>query len=81
MKAWCWLPIPAPMRHRPRLHLPQDARRRGERFFALLTAGSLTQGVMSLLGEWLDTGDPEKDLWAIGSMFAAAQVVTLAALK
>ena len=51
--------------------------RRGERFFALLTAGnlSLTQGVMSLLGEWLDTGDPEKDLWAVGSMFAAARAV------
>ena len=49
--------------------------KRGERFFALLTAGSLTQGVMSLLGEWLDTGDPEKDLWAIGSMFAAARAV------
>ena len=51
--------------------------KRGERFFALLTAGnlSLTQGVMSLLGERLDTGDPEKDLWAVGSMFAAARVV------
>ena len=51
--------------------------KRGERFFALLTAGnlSLTQGVMSLLGEWLDSGDPEKDLWAVGSMFAAARAV------
>ena len=31
---------------------------RGERFFALLTAGnlSLTQGVMSLLSEWLELG-------------------------
>ena len=49
----------------------------GERFFALLTAGnlSLTQGAMSLLGEWLDSGDPEKDLWAVGSMFAAARAV------
>jgi putative proteasome-type protease len=49
----------------------------GERFFALLTAGnlSLTQGAMSLLGEWLDGGDPEKDLWSVGSMFAAARAV------
>jgi putative proteasome-type protease len=49
----------------------------GERFFALLTAGnlSLTQGVMSLLGEWLGNDDPEKDLWAVGSMFAAARAV------
>ena len=49
----------------------------GERFFAMLTAGnlSLTQGVMSLLGEWLDSGDPERDLWAVGSMFAAARAV------
>ncbi len=49
----------------------------GERFFALLTAGnlSLTQGVMSLLGEWLESGDPDKDLWAVGSMFAAARAV------
>jgi putative proteasome-type protease len=49
----------------------------GERFFALLTAGnlSLTQGAMSLLGEWLDSGDPEKDLWSVGSMFAAARTV------
>jgi putative proteasome-type protease len=49
----------------------------GERFFALLTAGnlSLTQGVMSLIGEWLDSGDPEKDLWSVGSMFAAARAV------
>ena len=51
--------------------------KRGERFFALLTAGnlSLTQGVMSLLGEWLESGDPEKDLWAVGSMFAAARAI------
>jgi hypothetical protein len=51
--------------------------KRGERFFALLTAGnlSLTQGVMSLLREWLESGDPEKDLWAVGSMFAAARAV------
>ena len=49
----------------------------GERFFALVTAGnlSLTQGVISLLGEWLDNGDPEKDLWAVSSMFAAARAV------
>ncbi len=49
----------------------------GERFFAMLTAGnlSLTQGVMSLLREWLDSGDPERDLWAAGSMFAAARAV------
>jgi putative proteasome-type protease len=51
--------------------------RPGERFFALLTAGnlSLTQGVMSLLGEWLGTENPERDLWAVGSMFAAARAV------
>jgi putative proteasome-type protease len=49
----------------------------GERYFALLTAGnlSLTQGVLSLLSEWLDSGDPHKDLWAVGSMFAAAHIV------
>jgi putative proteasome-type protease len=51
--------------------------RPGERFFALLTAGnlSLTQGVMSVLGESLNSGDPEKDLWSVGSMFAAARAV------
>jgi putative proteasome-type protease len=49
----------------------------GERFFALLTAGnlSLTQGVISLLGEWLNTEDPERDLFAVTSMFGAARVV------
>jgi putative proteasome-type protease len=49
----------------------------GERFFAMLTAGnlSLTQGVLSLLNEWLDSGDPDKDLWSVASMFAAARVV------
>ena len=49
----------------------------GERFFALVTAGnlSLTQGVISVLGEWLGSGDPEKDLWAVSSMFAAARAV------
>jgi putative proteasome-type protease len=49
----------------------------GERFFALLTAGnlSLTQGVVSLLGEWLNTEDPERDLFAVGSMFGAARAV------
>jgi putative proteasome-type protease len=52
----------------------------GERFFAMLTAGnlSLTQGVMSLIGEWLDSGDPEKDLWSVGSMFAAARAIGIA---
>jgi putative proteasome-type protease len=49
----------------------------GERFFALLAAGnlSLTQGVVSLLSEWLDTEDPERDLYAVTSMFGAARVV------
>ncbi len=49
----------------------------GERFFTLLTAGnlSLTQGVISLIGEWLETEDPERDLYAVGSMFAAARVI------
>ena len=49
----------------------------GERFFALLTAGnlSLTQGVISLLSEWLNTGDPERDLYAVPSMFGAARAV------
>ena len=49
----------------------------GERFFALLTAGnlSLTQGVISLLGEWLNTEDPERDLFEVTSMFGAARVV------
>jgi putative proteasome-type protease len=49
----------------------------GERFFAMLTAGnlSLTQGVMSLVGEWLNSGDPDKDLWSVGSMFAAARAI------
>ncbi|HEX2446995.1 MAG TPA: peptidase [Methyloceanibacter sp.] len=49
----------------------------GERFFALMTAGnlSLTQGVISLLSEWLNTADPERDLFAVTSMFGAARVV------
>ena len=49
----------------------------GERFFALLTAGnlSLTQGVISLLGEWLNNENPEQDLFAVTSMFGAARVV------
>jgi putative proteasome-type protease len=49
----------------------------GERFFALVTAGnlSLTQGVISLLGEWLNTENPEQDLFAVTSMFGAARVV------
>jgi putative proteasome-type protease len=34
----------------------------GERFFALLTAGnlSLTQGVISLISEWLNSENPER---------------------
>ena len=49
----------------------------GERFFALLTAGnlSLTQGVVSLLSEWLNNENPERDLFAVSSMFGAARVV------
>ena len=51
--------------------------RPGERFFALLTAGnlSLTQGVVSLMTEWLDNENPEQDLYAVTSMFGAARVV------
>lgn len=49
----------------------------GERFFALLTAGnlSLTQGVVSLITEWLRSEDPERDLFSVGSMFGAARIV------
>ncbi|MEG6508681.1 peptidase [Methyloligella sp. 2.7D] len=49
----------------------------GERFFAVLTAGnlSLTQGVISLIDEWLGCEDPERDLWAVDSMFGAARVM------
>jgi putative proteasome-type protease len=51
--------------------------RPGDRFFALLTAGnlSLTQGVVSLLGEWRNNENPERDLFAVNSMFGAARVV------
>lgn len=51
--------------------------RPGERFFTLLTAGnlSLTQGVISLLEEWLETEDPDKDLYATSSTFGAARIV------
>ena len=47
----------------------------GDRFFALLTAGnlSLTQGVISLVSEWLNSENPEKDLYAVNSMFGAAR--------
>ena len=49
----------------------------GDRFFALLAAGnlSLTQGVVSLLSEWLNSENPERDLFAVNSMFGAARVV------
>jgi len=49
----------------------------GERFFTLVTAGnlSLTQGVVSFLTEWLNSEDPERDLFAVSSMFNAARVV------
>ena len=49
----------------------------GERFFAILTAGnlSLTQGVISLVGEWLHNENPEQDLFAVHSMFGAARVL------
>jgi putative proteasome-type protease len=49
----------------------------GERFFALVAAGnlSLTQGVISLLSEWLNSENPEQDLFAVSSMFGAARVV------
>ncbi|MEZ5875415.1 MAG: hypothetical protein R3D30_11510 [Hyphomicrobiales bacterium] len=49
----------------------------GERFFTLLTAGnlSLTQGVISMIGEWINSEDPERDLFAVGSMFGAARIL------
>ncbi len=49
----------------------------GERFFTLVTAGnlSLTQGVVSLVTEWLNNENPEQDLYAVTSMFGAARVV------
>jgi putative proteasome-type protease len=49
----------------------------GQRFFTLLTAGnlSLTQGVVSLLTEWLNNENPEQDLFSVGSMFGAARIV------
>lgn len=49
----------------------------GERFFTLLTAGnlSLTQGVVSLIGEWLGNENPEQDLLAVSSMFGAPRVI------
>ena len=49
----------------------------GERFFALLTAGnlSLTQGVVSLVSEWLNNENPDQDLFAVHSMFGAARVI------
>jgi len=57
-----------------KMHIYQQP---GKRFFALTTAGnlSLTQGVLSLVDEWLDSGDPEKDLWATESMFGAARII------
>src|SRR4029078_10731233 len=30
---------------------------------------------MSYLGQWLESENQEKDLWAVGSMFAAARAV------
>jgi putative proteasome-type protease len=49
----------------------------GEHFFGLLAAGnlSLTQGVVSLIGEWQGSGDPQRDLFAVTSMFGAARIV------
>ncbi len=49
----------------------------GERLFALATAGnlSLTQGVISLVDEWLNNENPEQDLFAASSMFGAARIV------
>ena len=51
--------------------------RPGDRVFTILTAGnlSLTQGVVSLIGEWLESDEPDKDLYATGSMFGAARIV------
>jgi putative proteasome-type protease len=49
----------------------------GERFFTLVTAGnlSLTQGVVSLMTEWLNNENPDQDLYAVTSMFGGARVV------
>ncbi len=49
----------------------------GDRVFVLLTAGnlSMTQGVVNLVSEGLETGDGKRDLFAAGSMFAAARIV------
>src|SRR5690349_14066086 len=49
----------------------------GERCFALLTASnlSLTQGVISHLSEWFNNETPERDLYAVSSMFGAARVI------
>ena len=43
----------------------------------MLTAGnlSLTQGVISLVTEWLNNENPEQDLFAASSMFGAARIV------
>ena len=49
----------------------------GERFFTLVTAGnlSLTQGVVSLVSEWVNNENPDQDLYAVTSMFGAARVI------
>lgn len=51
--------------------------RPGERFFGLLTAGnlSITQSVVSLIGDHLGSGDPKKDIYAAASMFEAVRIV------
>lgn len=51
--------------------------RPGDRIFALLTAGnlSISQGVVSQLTEYLDEGDPKRDLYSATSMFQAVKIV------
>lgn len=49
----------------------------GERVFAILTAGnlSITQAVTSLISEYLGSGNEERDLFSVNSMFTAVRIV------
>jgi putative proteasome-type protease len=51
--------------------------RSGERFLALLSAGSLatSQAVGTLVSERLESGTEETSLYKVGSMFSAARIV------
>jgi putative proteasome-type protease len=39
------------------------------------TASPPSQGVISLISEWLNNENPEQDLFAVNSMFGAARVI------